>query len=292
MAFSRKIKEFTEKVMHNFIFDKRFLFLDQLRLSQKIRYLAEKYLAIFLNKRVIRYLETEFFYDNRFVPAVLEDYPQLILGLHKTINLSQIQSVLDVGANIGQWAFTAKSFFPHLNIYSFEPNKDAFTLLEKNSRCFTHWKVYAYALGEKNGKRPFYYSPSASAEGSFYRENTSQNYLRPDVREILVPIVKLDKDHLKQFSMPSEVDLVKIDVEGNEIEVLRSLKNLVFTYLSLEVSVNRRSEGGLKDVLRIIEQEWGIKTRLLYYHLPDKNSPCAEVVFSLDRNRSRKRKKE
>ena len=284
-SLSRKVHTSLKKALLNFKWDKDFLMCHRLSIPHKMIYLFRKYYAIISRASQILFLGNSFIYDNRFAPALLETYPREITLLDRVIGLNSVHTVLDVGANIGQWAYTLKYFFPHLTIYSFEPNKEIFSFLKMNAHPFRDWHIYNYALGNKREKRTFYYCPSASAEGSFFEDNLYQNYLRDDAKSISVSVIKPTKSLLHALQIPLEIDLVKIDVEGAEMEVLKSLKEIRFKYLAIEISVHRKGGGGLEEVRSFIEEEWGIPTRLLYYDSPGSNAPCGSAIILLERTR-------
>ena len=140
--------------------------------------------------------------------------------------------------------------------------------------------AFNLGLGEKDEEKTFYFSPEASAEGSFYQENIHQNYLRKNVKKTHVKIINLSKN-LKKLNMPRKFDLVKVDVEGAEMEVLTSLKNIDFDYLYIEVSIKRKGNS-LEDVKEFLKKHKKTKPKLLSYSLPEKDSPCANAIFSLN----------
>lgn len=270
-----------KKIYYNFKFDVQWILSDRIGIYNKLIYLFDKYSSIASNKKSIFYLRGTFYYDNRFTPALLEQYPSEILRINRFADLKEINSVLDIGANVGQWAFTLKSFYPKIAVYSFEPNKNIFNILKTNSVNFDDWKIYPYAISLKTGKRNLYYSPEASAEGSFYEGNVYQNYTRKHISKISVNTVKLDKKTLAKLKIPKTIDLLKIDVEGAEFEVLQSISEIKFRYLYVEVSVNRKGDGDLRKIMDFLNKNYR-DAKILNYHLPDKKSPCAEVIIKLN----------
>lgn len=274
------LKDAYRRFTDNLRIETRYLLLENVSLYEKISFILRKYYAILLNKRKIRYLDSEFFYDNRFIPAMLQTYPREINNIDKAIGLLKIKTVLDIGANIGQFSFTLKILFPHLQIYSFEPNNEIFALLEKNSGSLGI-QVYNCAIGSKTGKKTFYYSSEASAEGSLIKENLSQNYLRKDVKKIQVDMLNLTKKNLKKLNIPQKIDLLKIDVEGAEIEVLKSLKELNFKYLYIEISVKIKGERNLENIKKIMKELWNKEAVIIYSDDYNKDSPAINVLFKL-----------
>lgn len=183
--------EIIKKIFTNFKFDYYLISTPNINFFNKFIFLLRKYHSILLNKRKIKYLGNYFYYDNRFSPAILENYPKEIHDINKKINLSKIKNVLDVGANIGQFSYTLKSMYPNLCIYSFEPNKEIYPILFKNASNFKNLNTYNFGLGNKTKIRDFYFSQTASAEGSLYPENMNQNYVRKDIKKTKVKIIKL-----------------------------------------------------------------------------------------------------
>ncbi len=281
-----KLNELFRKIYSNFRLDYRLITTSNLKFVERINYTFNKYFCILTNKRKIKYLGKEFAYDNRFAPAILQDYPREIIEIDRAINLKKIRKVLDIGANIGQFSFTLSKFFPNIEVYSFEPNKSAFKFLEKNVKELEKVRVYNYGVGKIEGKRILYYSKSASSEGSLYKKNMNQNYLRKDILKTDIEILKPTKDNLRNLGIPIRIDLVKIDVEGAELEVLESLKEIEFDYLYIEVSVKRKG-GTLNEIFDLIREKLEKTPKLLYYCLPEKNSPCANAIFLLKNNEQR-----
>jgi hypothetical protein len=160
-------KDIFRKFIVNFKIDFSFVLCGRISAYRKFEYLVRKYLAIIFNSRRIKYLGGIFIYDNRFVPAILQMYPPEILEMNKVVNFNNINSILDIGANVGQFSYTLKKLFPNIDIYSFEPNKLAFEILKHNLNKIEGAKVFNLAIGLKSGKRKLFFSPDASAEGSF-----------------------------------------------------------------------------------------------------------------------------
>ncbi len=271
-----------KKGLINLKCDKMWLENNRIPFFKKIKFLFDKYLSIGLNQRHINYLGKNFNYDNRFSPVILQNYPKEVEDLDKTVNLSKVKTILDIGANIGQWSFTIKSFFPHVKIYSFEPNDKIFSMLSSNRSSFdkNKWVILPYAVSSKDGEKKFYFSKSASPEGSFYKENMSQNYVRADVQETRVKTISLTKKNLQKLKIPHTVDLVKIDVEGAEMEALQGLKNTSFKYLEIEVVRNREVGVSVEQVKKYFEKK-GIKVKLLHTDFFNKDSPAGNAIFEI-----------
>jgi FkbM family methyltransferase len=255
-----------QRVVRNFSFDLRFVFssLPNYSLRRRISYIKSKYRAILSESDRIDYLGTPIAYDNRFTPALLQTYPGEIRSLLRHLPQGSVKTVLDVGANIGQFAFTLKKFLPDVEIFSFEPNSDIYPLLKENATRFSKWNCFPVGLGLKAQRSAFFFVPEKSAQGSLFRENSTRHLTKTDVKAIEVELCKLDVVTLSKLGIPPAIDLLKIDVEGAEREVLSSLGDLKWKYLWIEISDNRSGAFSLENLIHTVEKIWGKKARLLF----------------------------
>jgi FkbM family methyltransferase len=152
--------------------------------------------------------------------------------LRKNINP---KTILDIGANIGVFAKTAEKVFPEAKKYCFEPNSD----ITGEIRNIPHTKLYNCALGSVNEKIRINLS-SHHPSSSFLKRNLISDK-HTEMRQIAsreVDVRRLD-DILDESEIIKPL-LIKIDVEGYELEVIRggnkiiSLAELVIVETSYE----------------------------------------------------------
>jgi FkbM family methyltransferase len=183
--------------------------------------------------RRVTYLGAPFHYDNPAAPLNLQTYP-FEVGRRLLAHLSEPpRSVLDIGANLGQFARTLSYLVPGCAIDSFEPNPEIFELLERNATGTM--RLFGYALGPQKGTQTFYFEPNRSAIGSFFRANAG---VPGNLRENPVSVV----DDATEVTGRDTYDLVKVDVEGFEYEALAGLRNVRTRYLFVEVSGGGRAK--------------------------------------------------
>lgn len=135
--------------------------------------------------------------------------------------LQEGDSFWDVGTNIGLYSLILATKSPKVNIVCFEPEPRCLGRLQKNiaSNNAKNVKTYELALSSSNGEAYF----SAAAEygdgsHSLVNEKITSNTFK-------VQTIKGD-DFVEQYKM-SIPALLKIDVEGAEIEVLKGLQKVL-----------------------------------------------------------------
>lgn len=222
---------------------------------EKFLYYFRKYFAIFANKKSIVYLWKEFQYDNRFTPALLQDYPREIDNLKKYIPENSCKNVLDIGANIGQFSITFSYLYPKAHLYSFEPNMPIFEILSKN--IGKNITALNYGVSDENAEIPFYYTEGKSGQGSAIKANTSLWVLGGgEVIQGSIHARKLSLDFCWKNYIPSVYDLVKIDVEGLERQVLFGIQEISWRWLYMEVSLDREGSMSEQEILDIFAEQW------------------------------------
>jgi FkbM family methyltransferase len=153
-------------------------------------------------------------------------------------------TVIDIGANIGMFALWTEPQIPEGRLICIEPNPSALECLRINiSRNeLRNVSIVAAAAGDENGTMELIYHPgwealahSASVEAPwFYTKSRMGTFVRWLLRGAMrqadqpvaaksmmvrqMPLARIMDEH-----GVSRVDLLKIDCEGSEYEVLRSL---------------------------------------------------------------------
>lgn len=141
------------------------------------------------------------------------EYPWL-----KNLNF---KTILDIGANEGQFADKMHSLFSETMIYSFEPIPEAFDQLEKNFKDIEQIKGFNLALGDAAGEITF--NKNESTASSSFLEMTDTHTESFDFAVKTSPItVKVDTlDNVMSREKTDLPMLIKIDVQGFEEKVIK-----------------------------------------------------------------------
>lgn len=175
--------------------------------------------------------------------------PFSITSFHMMRALAQqglkFRTIIDGGANIGQFARAATETFPDARVYSFEPLPDVSAVLRQNLASRSQVKIIQAALGSEDGKIPFHraaYSLASSAL-PIHAENNASFAGVKEVETIEVDLFRLDTVLAKE---PLESPcLLKLDLQGFELEALKGATQTLkrCDYVLLETALKTMYEG-------------------------------------------------
>ena len=133
--------------------------------------------------------------------------------------------IFDVGANVGDYSKEVFSVLgENTRLHCFEPSKKAFGLLGENLKNYQNVKLYNIGFGEENKTAVLHSGQSGSGLGSLYARKLDHHGITMYEQEE-VAIRRLD-DFCRENNV-EHIHLLKIDVEGNELNVLRGAEKTI-----------------------------------------------------------------
>ena len=145
---------------------------------------------------------------------------------------------VDIGTNEGNYVGFLSNILNIKKIVTFEPIKK---LNDKISERYSNLKIdnFNYALSNKKGTRMFY-QYNISSQSSFYEQNNLFKSLKKLKKKFKIKTIKFDDF----FNKNQVIDFCKIDVQGEEMNVLKgmkkNLKNKKIKLLKVELSFIER----------------------------------------------------
>ncbi|MDQ3803098.1 MAG: FkbM family methyltransferase [Acidobacteriota bacterium] len=155
-------------------------------------------------------------------PAEAEPPGSSPLSDIKRLTRSHPLVVFDVGANIGQSAWTYQKLLPQSEIHSFEPSPATYKALAKNIGSRRGIYLNNLAVGSSCGRKMFFenHHPEMS---SFLRPGES--CWGEVVKETEVEVITLDR-YCEEKGIP-HISLLKTDTQGYDFEVLKGADGLM-----------------------------------------------------------------
>jgi len=158
------------------------------------------------------------------------------------------KTILDIGGNIGAFALLFEQLNPTATICTFEPHPVTFRRLADNlARNNSKVQAFNCGLGDKKTQLKLY---------EIDAHNTGMNKLFAEEQDH--PFVEIGIERLDEcWADRGQIDLIKIDVEGFELAVLRGAGQLLqkyFPLLIIEIDDNNlRSNGSsARELIRFL----------------------------------------
>jgi len=152
--------------------------------------------------------------------------------------------IFDIGANIGTFTTWVAKAFPNGKIYAFEPQRAVFQMLSGNAAINNLYNVYTYniGLGKENTKIEFE-EPNYFAKKDFGTFSLVEDIITQKTKnKIVVQVNTLD--WFVEYYNIQKIHLLKIDVEGMDLDVLIGGQNTIKKHLPvifIEHNDNRKT---------------------------------------------------
>lgn len=154
-------------------------------------------------------------------------------------NLKPNDTFIDVGACIGDYSLFASSIITKGRIYAFEPFKKSIEMFEENIRLnnIKNISIFNGVASDKNGYEHLSIEKESEVNHIVHEKNIHNG--------IKIPSITLDR-YITENNI-KQVAILKIDVEGSEMKVLKgaekSIRNKKIKKILIELNKNNQFFG-------------------------------------------------
>ena len=171
---------------------------------------------------------------------------------------------IDIGANVGIFSLMAIHYFK--KVFSFEPMPKTFEILNNNinltssinNNLLNKIKTFNFAVSNSSYNTKLYKNPlnlGGSKLTSFSNEYKSNSGINEGWDEFDTSCITLDE--FVENNKIKNISLIKIDVEGHEVEVLEGAKMVLIKHspvIYIEISTDRNFE----KILSLLPENYSI----------------------------------
>lgn len=163
----------------------------------------------------------------------------------RTLKLLNCCTVVDIGANRGQFALAARRCFPNASIFSFEPLPGPATKFRSVFGDDAQVRLHEVAIGDESGTAIIHVS-AADDSSSLLPISALQNELFSGTHEVGTQTIRIEPLGLILTAADIEPPaLLKLDVQGYELVTLKGCRSMLdrFQYAYVECSFLELYEG-------------------------------------------------
>jgi FkbM family methyltransferase len=162
-------------------------------------------------------------FEVRDVPRFLETMPVLFFGnLYRFATKEDAPKVIDCGASVGLCVCYFKHLYPKCNIIAFEPDRRIFDVLKRNCASWGAHDVQLIQKAVWTREETLPFPRNARASG------------RIDEQALGAEVPRVATCRLRDF-LTERVDLLRLDIEGAEVDVLLDCADLLGQVQNLAV---------------------------------------------------------
>ena len=179
------------------------------------------------------------------------DAEKELVHLERIIDPKRLNTAIDIGANEGFWTYKLSKFFTQVHSFEINPNVSEVIATSNISNIDLHDIGLSDSVAEKEFYIPINENKHIEGWGSLEKRELDFTTTFETKRFKVTP---LDSYNFKN------IDFIKIDVEGHELNVLKGAKNTILQNFPILVI---ESEGATLDAVKNFLLPLGYKSILL-----------------------------
>jgi FkbM family methyltransferase len=168
-----------------------------------------------------------------------------ILRMLEAQKIANVETVLDVGANRGGFVSRALAAWPEAKIHAFEPDPSSFLQLATRFEGLpAQVQCHEIALGSGREQRTLFRYKDSCYNSLYKSREEPWGFAQVSVESL---------DAFCEARSVQSIDVLKIDVEGHEVEVFRGAKRILTSVRCVGFETSAASLPSILDLLSAFE---------------------------------------
>jgi FkbM family methyltransferase len=161
----------------------------------------------------------------------------LLEHLRWILQRAEIDHVLDIGANVGEYGHDLRTLGYTGTIHSFEPIPEVYHTLEAAAKGDDRWCTHQQAFGANHEKKDFHVAQGSKLSSFLHSNSYGQEEIPVmQLQRIEKVLVKRLESWSTQLPLYSRIFL-KIDTQGYDMEVLRGAESFLPRVIALQTEL-------------------------------------------------------
>jgi FkbM family methyltransferase len=149
--------------------------------------------------------------------------------------LPEVKVVVDAGANCGAASVHFARSYPAATVHAFEPGGEAGAYLDRNAAAFPSIQVHHFGLFDRDQELELHLDPTDLGQSSVLPPAPGAGPTRSELVQLRAAGPWAAEAGI------TAIDVLKVDVEGCEVEVLESLGSLATGAAAIHVEYDHRA---------------------------------------------------
>lgn len=154
--------------------------------------------------------------EGRFFPAASVDSARPLYWLRDF----DVDSIIDIGSNEGQFAQTIRRVFPETNLFCFEPLKQPHDILHNKMSLLGSIRIFQCALGQADGQAEMHHCQFSPSSSLLEMDKLHKDAFPNTVNSVKETVLIRRLDSIPSIRTECQKPFIKVDTQGYEMNVI------------------------------------------------------------------------
>lgn len=209
-------------------------------------------------------LKEKIFNLSDYIKADIFNLPNSYDDIKIISNSTKPDFILDVGAYVGDTVRKYRETLGDIPIHAFEPTKESYEKLVNNTKSLENVHTYNLGIANKEGVKKLFINNNLQTNSYLDNDEINNESLADHTKHVNteeISVTTIDKWHKKYSSNQETKMIIKADVQGAEIDLIRGAdhclkNNVIALYTEVSLAPLYKNQADLFSVNQIMTSEY------------------------------------